>query len=201
MKVYAILVLLAIVVALSGCTSNGVPITVLQQGLTKYQFTDDIRDVLNVNVSDIKTIENGFKSPKQINIVFDGVSRNDNTYFQVAAYNLLVNLKAYYQNSNGEVPKFVSSYYISDENGKWFRTGDNKTGRPDLTEPTIWLKGPNTGATETSIGIKTGTIEKIVYLNGVDGKGIQLSGQRMVLLVMSINSLEDITKKGFQIVG
>ena len=201
MKIYAIFVLLAVVVALSGCTSRGAPINVLQQGLTKYQFTDDIRDVLAINVSSLEQIRNGFTNPQKINIVFDGVSRNDNTYFQVAAYNLLVNLRAYYQNNNGETPKISSAYYIVDENSDWFGTGDNKTVKPDFTDPTIWLNGPNTGATETSIGIKTGTALRIVYLNGVDGKGIQLSGQRMVLLVMGIDSLEDVTKKGFQIVG
>ncbi len=201
MKRYLILFSVLGLLVVSGCVAKEKPINVLEQGLTKYSFINDVREILKVDVNAPHDINNILINTKKINVVFDGVSVNDNSYFRVLLTNLLTHFRLYFENNAMKLPMIETFYYLQDENGQWY-TSENKTiPKPSFKEPTLWLKGPNTGATETSIEFKDDRNQNIVYLSGTDYKNLTLVGERLSLVIMGINSVDDITKKGFKVAG
>ncbi|GEM_PF-2193863 len=191
-----LLVLVLIVGLLSGCATKQTPITVLEQGFDKYIFSNDIRDALkvNANASEIRSV---FAGQKKMNIVFNGVSPNDNGYFRVVIFNFLNKIRTYLQNNDFDIPKIEPYYYLDGESGSWFNLNNENISRPVFENPTIWLKGPNTGANET--GIKRDNA--VVYLTGNNAKNLTLAGERLTLLLMGIDSIDDISKNGFKVIG
>lgn len=195
MKISMVLIGLILVVLLSGCTAKQAPITVLKQGFAEYSFSGDVREALNIGVNNTEQIAWNLNSPKKINVVFDGLSPNDNGYFQVTLFNMFSKLDTYWQSNNIDTPVKEKFYYLGNPDGDWFDATGNKTTRPNFDYPVLWLTGPNTGAKETSIKFEGGPI----YLSGTSAKSLNMVGDRLALIAMGINSVDDINKKGFAV--
>ena len=199
MKRLLILLPVIFVLLVSGCASQQPqkPITLLKQGFSEYKFSSDIRDALKINVNapfDIKTV---FNSAKTIDVFFDGISRNDNGDLQNVLFNMLTKLNTYWENSGRQGLSVRPFYYLGDPEGVWINSTGGNTTKPQVVNPTIWLKGPNTNATDTSVKLQG----IIAYLSGTSSANLTLAGDRLVLSIFGINTIEDIPKAGFEIVG
>ncbi len=182
--------LLLAVVVLAGCIQQDeyVPLTELHLqggGNEVYTFTHDIRQTLKLNVNNPEGIMDLADRSDIMVLVFDGSDRQDNAYFTVVVTNLQQKIPIYYAYKD-RVFNLVPFYYLGDE---WFdKTGKNIT-KPDFgTTPAIWLKGPSTGATDTSLNLTNNTI----YLSGLSYQNLTMAGDRLTLLFFNIDEISDI---------
>ena len=146
-----------------------------------YIFSYDIRESLNVTSSDPDAIMNLVGSADVLDIVFDGSSEEDNSYFSIALFNIASKLNNYFI-YEGKIWKSQIFYYIGDH---WYNSSTEEIEKPELG-PAIWFLGPNTNATETSVKL----VDNIIYIQGTSGKDIELAADKFSLNVMGIRKVD-----------
>jgi len=180
-------------VFIAGCTSiKDTPITnitVPGQNII-YSFNSDIRQSILVKSDDEGAIRGLFYNESLMTFVFNGTSPTDNSMFYVAAYDTVQKIPTYlaYQGHSLQVDK----YYFLDAGGPdgvvWYNsTGDNIT-KPDMQGIVLWLKGPQTGANETSVGLAG----KTITIQGMSAKNLSMAADKLALVVFGITDLSQI---------
>jgi hypothetical protein len=145
-----------------------------------YTFTNDIRESLKVPVNDEFGIRQMFLENDRFNIIFDGSSMQDNAYFRIVLINL-AKISIFFSYES-KVIGFDYYYYVGEQ---WYNSTNENITRPELHN-VIWLKGPSTGATDTSLILNGST----VYLQGTDYKNLTLAGDKLTLLVFGIDRVD-----------
>lgn len=180
MKPLIILSILLIVFA-SACVQQ-TPITEITiPGHPVYTFSNDVRESLQVKADNSDGIRKLISSTRHLTVVFDGSDAKDNGSFGVVAFNIITKLQTYFV-YEGQILAVDSYYYIGEQ---WFGTVNNtntQVERPGLTDPVIWLKGPSTGANETSVLLDG----NIIFVQGLTHKDLTLAGDRLTLIVLGI---------------
>jgi hypothetical protein len=177
------MIILASIVIISGCTEEQ-KITELKipgHGNQVYVFSNDIREVLKVPVSDPIEIQQLVWQSDRLNIIFNGSSQQDNAYFQVVAVNIVFKLQTFFA-YEGKILQFPVFYY---ENDNWFNSTGDKLTVLNLEGANLWLLGPDTGAKSTSLY----SLDNIIYLQGTDYKNLTLAGDKFALIVMGVDSI------------
>jgi len=183
MKIFPVLILILVMI-ISGCVEESKEIKELKipgHGNHIYQFSNDIREVLNVPVNDPIAIKKLVWQSDRLNIIFNGSSKQDNAYFQVVVINIVSKLQTFFA-YEGKLLQFPVFYY---ENGRWFNSTEDEIILPDLEGANLWLMGPDTGARDTSLF----SMGDIIYLQGTDYKNLTLAGDKFALLIMGIDKI------------
>ena len=189
-----IIVLISVVLA-SGCVNQKPEAQKTLMNVTKdgidYSFTNNIYDSLKIPINNETEIRRLIMHAPSISLVFNPSSEQDNSYFTVVLYNTVDKLKYYYTYTNG---KYVdeSMYNIYMINGTEFLKLERKNSTwikspsdiNNIEWPVLYLKGPNTGASETSV--KLSESGKIIYIQGTDYKNLSLASERFVLAVLDV---------------
>ncbi|MBI2578654.1 MAG: hypothetical protein HYW26_03010 [Candidatus Aenigmarchaeota archaeon] len=145
-----------------------------------YSFSNDLREVLKVPVSGKADMQILFLQSSSIDIVFNGTSTQDNAYFRVVLIDMITKMQAYASNEGKQLT--FRSYYFVDS--KWYNSTNGEIEKPGLGTA-IWLKGPETGAEETSVRAD----ESIITVQGTSYKNLTLAGDRLVLVVFGIDRI------------
>lgn len=171
------------VVLVSGCAQQQPrnEIYIRSHGNQIYTFANDIGEALRVKTNDPQGIKDIGKTLEKLNIVFNGSDVQDNAYFRVVLVNIGAKVPTYYS-YEGRLVYFDSYYFVDD---KWFNSTNEETA-PSFSGPVLWLKGPATGANETSLVLMNNTI----YLSGDSYKGLTLAGDKLVLLLFGIDKTD-----------
>ncbi|HLD85768.1 MAG TPA: hypothetical protein VI968_04385 [archaeon] len=182
---------LAVLVIVAGCVQEKAPIKEISiPGQAKiYQFTNDLRSAVLVKSNDETGIKNIFYAAKNINIVFDGSSETDNAYFSAVLIDFGAKVPLYLSYDGVQI-KFTPFYTLSDD---WYNATDDKIPEPTFIEPVLVIKGPSTGAEETSVNLYNNTI----VLQGTSYKNLTLAGDKLTLIVFGIDkdTLESLAQK------
>lgn len=162
------------------------PILYIQvSGHGAYEFTNNVRESIEVPVNDPQTVKALIDNSKKIVIVFDGSDEEDNARFQVSILNTIFKLQDYYAHEGKLLDDFDSYYYIGD---RWYNKTNDFVDELHLESDTVlWFKGPNTGAEETSVKID----RNVIFIEGKTGKGIELAADRFILAVFGVNRIEE----------
>lgn len=145
-----------------------------------YTFSNDLRESLQVTADNPQGIRQKFFSGS-MNLVFDGSSQQDNAYFTVIMTNIMAKVPVYLA-YEGVLIDFQPYYFLEDV---WYDRKGNEIEKPDLSGPTLWLKGPATGAENMSLSLTNNTIT----LQGTSYKDLTLAADKLVLIVMDINGI------------
>ena len=174
--------ILVIVILAAGCIQQEKPVTELKiSGHPQiYSFSSDLREALKVPATGQMEMQTMFSSSDRIDIVFNGTSTQDNAYFRVVLINIVSKLQTYSVNE-GKILEFDTYYFVD---GVWYNATNNEIEKPDFGAA-IWLKGPDTGATETSVRIEG----NIVTVPGTFYKNLTLAGDKFVLVVFGIDKI------------
>jgi hypothetical protein len=188
-KILIIIFVVSAFVIVSGCTGQNAPITEITipgHGQQIYQFSYDIRESQAITSDDPLLISLAAANADNINIVFDASSSKDNSYFQVIIINIIQKITTYYSYEGKVFVDFPVYYYI-DVNGTrtWYNKTNEEIQKPDLNETTLWLLGPSTGASETSVTLDG----NIIYIQGTSYKNLTLAGDKFALIVMGIKEV------------
>lgn len=171
-----IVVLLSVILA-SACVQQPEikEIKIAGHGNQVYTFANDIRKAAKVYANDPEAIRNIFLQNDRLALVFDGSNQQDNAYFTVVVTNLgkIQTYLAY----EGKIFSFEPLYFIDD---RWYDSTSTEIQKPELSNA-LWLKGPSTGADETSVTVVNGT----VYLQGTSYQNLTLAGDKLVLIVFN----------------
>ena len=171
-------ILLVIVLLISGCVQQQQPVTeVTIPGHPTYTFSNPIDEALKYPVGNEIEIVRSILKSKELNIVFNGSSAEDDAYFQAVLYNIVTKLQTFFV-YQGSILRVQTFYFIGDQ---WYNLTSNTTA-PDIEGLTIWIRGPNTGATENSIKLENSTI----YIQGLTYKNLTLAGDRLVLAALGV---------------
>jgi len=182
-NIFLISIIIIFVALASGCTENNTEIkeiAISGHGSQVYTFANDIREALKVSVNEPIEIKRIFATNSNFVLVFDGSDSQDNAYFRVVLINM--NKIPTYYAYEGRVLSFEYYYYIGDN---WYNDTDGNITRPAFAKPVIWLKGPATGATETSLKLEN----NIIYLQGTSYKNLTLAGDKLTLLSFGIDNI------------
>lgn len=183
--IFPIIVTILIVVAISGCTqpqnSNDATELQLPGQPVVYSFSNPVKQALAYSISDSGLIRYSVLSSKDIDIVFDGSSKEDNAYFQTTLFNIVQKIQTY-SVYNGRIINFNTYYFIGDT---WFYSTDNEINKTKSENVVVWIKGPNTGAGENSVSIANNT----VYVQGTNYKNLTLAADRLVLAVLGVEKI------------
>ena len=188
MRKFIIILAILVVALIAGCTEQK-PITELQipgHGNEVYTFSNDIRESLRVKTNDPEGIKIIGSTMTNLNVVFDGSNQQDNAYFRVVLTNMVSKVPLYYS-YEGRLVSFDVYYFIGDT---WYKSVNETIQKPQFTSPTLWLSGPSTGATDTSLTL----VNNIIYLSGTDYKNLTLAGDKLVLLFFQIDSINKISQ-------
>ena len=145
-----ILLVLILVLFTAGCLEQPVNSVTIPGHNVEYIFSSNLREAILVPVNDEDIIRNLSLENKRINIVFDGSDRQDNGMISVSLFDITHKLTTYFLLENIS-KEFAIYYYIDDQ---WYDVNSNETAKPELNkegESTLWVLGPATGATETSV--------------------------------------------------
>lgn len=166
---------LALLVFVSACVQQQElrEITISGQGNQVYVFSYDIRESVKVKSSNETSIRSLLRTDS-INILYNGTNEQDLAYFNVALFNIREKLRTFY-GYNGILLKFYPFYYTANELVNF--------SNASISNPTIEISGPNTGAAETSVTL-TG---KTVLVQGITSRNLQLAADRLVLAVFGID--------------
>jgi hypothetical protein len=172
MKVLAVL---AVIILVSGCVQQQElrEIRISGQGNQVYVFSYDIRESVKIKASNETSIRSLLRTDS-INILYNGTNEQDLAYFNVALFNIREKLRTFYT-YNGILLKFYPFYYTADSLVNF--------SNASISNPTIEIRGPNTGATETSVTVN----EKAVLVQGTASRNLQLAADRLVLVVFGID--------------
>jgi hypothetical protein len=186
-----LILLLLAAVAIAGCVDQTAyePLTELHLtggGTEVYTFANDIRKTLKeVDVNDPEGIMAIGNSYDKYAIVYNGTDLQDVSYFKIVAINF-AKIPIYYAYL-GRVAVF--DYYYFSENSWHNATGGEIESLPDFEDmPAIWMIGPGTGATDTSLNLVNNTI----YLSGTSYRNLTMAGDRLSLLFFNIDEIGDI---------
>ncbi len=181
----------AAIIAISGCTQQQQEIKEIilpWHGDTIYEFSYDIRESLPVKTNNATAIKDYVNGVDRINIVYNG--SGDIPTFKVVSINIISKLQAY--SAYKGVPMGFRFYYYA--GGQWYESNVNGTSerieQPKVSGATIWLNGPDTGADDTSVILHKG----IIYLQGTSPKNLVLAGDKLVLIVFGIESVDDAVR-------
>lgn|SRR3989338_1854212 len=175
------LAILAIILV-AGCAEQKQPqneIYIQGHGDQIYTFANDINEALKVSTNDPEGIKSIGRSFSKMNIVFNGSDQQDNAYFRVVLVNIGAKVPSYFSYEGRLV--YFDTFYFLDEG--WFNSANEQIPQPLFADPVLWLRGPATGANETSLMLENNTI----YLNGDSYKGLTLAGDKFVLLLFGID--------------
>ncbi|MBI3190687.1 hypothetical protein HYZ41_03205 [archaeon] len=188
MRKIIFLIVIMLVVAISGCTqqnpnNNNDDATELQlpdQPIV-YTFSNPVKQALLYPISDSGQIRYAILSSKNIDMVFDGSSSEDNAYFQTTLFNIVQKTQTY-SVYNGRIVNFNTYYFIGD---KWYNSTTDRINRTESQNVIIWIKGPNTNAKENSVSLSNNT----VYVQGMNYKNLTLAADRLVLTIIGVEKL------------
>lgn len=172
------------VIAASACVQPIHEITFPGHGRQVYTFDSDIREALEVPINDPVSAKLAFDIATRVNIVFNGSSQEDNGFFRVVLINL-AKIPIFYS-YDGRALDFSYFYYL---NETWFNETGEEIKKPALTETTVWLKGPSTGAVRTAVIVDGNRIT----IEGTSFENLKKAGDRLTLAVFGINSIRDIS--------
>lgn len=134
----------------------------------KYYFSSDIYDTeKNVTLSNSADILL-LLSKGRLQIVFNGSSVKDFPYFTTTGYNIVFKMQQYSVYTQGKVLNVTTEVL------------ENAT----FDKPTILLRGPNSGATRTSISLLE---SNVILVQGLSEKELEMAGDRLVMLFLGIN--------------
>ena len=173
-------ILLITVLIIAGCVQEQPKNQITEvsiPGHPVYTFSNPINEAMKYSITDKDEIHQAILKTRNLNIVFNGSSVEDNTYFQVVLFNVVTKIQTFFVYEH-TLLRVNSYYFIGDQ---WYNL-TNTTSMPNLTGTTLWVKGPNTGATENSLSFANNTI----YLQGLSYKNLTLAGDRLVLLVLGV---------------
>lgn len=184
MKNYSAFLILIIIT--SGCVAQEEikEITIPGHGSQVYEFSYDVRESIKVRSSGDDAISSLLRSAGRMSVIFNGTSREDNGYFSAVAFNILSKLQTFYA-YEGKLLSDIAVFYYD---GGWHNKTGSAVEKPDLTDASIWLLGPHTGANGTSVTIDG----SVIYIQGTSLKNIAMAGDKLALIAMGINSLEQI---------
>lgn len=168
--VLVIIAALSIAIMSSGCASQKKELKYLKIGEEEYFFNSNLYDAIKYPVSNPEGIKSAFDDSEIMCIVFDESSGQDNAYFAVVSYNIVFKITRHYTNMGKDFGFSVCNGY----------------NLSDLRTPFVTLKGPETGATENSITLNGNEI----VLQGLNSTKLQEAGDRLVLAVFGIETLE-----------
>ena len=177
-----ILFLAAVVLLISGCTSQQpvTEITIPGHGSQVYAFANDIHEALTVKTNDLAGIHQIGNDFLVMNIVFNGANQTDNAYFRVVVFDLLSKMSTYY-NYEGKYVAFNTFYYIGD---KWYNYTGGEIEKPQFAAPVLWLIGPSE-ASGTYVNLQGNTIT----LSGTSYKELTLAGDKLALTFFGIDQI------------
>lgn len=191
------------IVLVSGCINQEPEkpqqvLEITKDGIT-YQFTNNIFDSMKIPLNEGAEIKRLVKYASAVSVVFDNSSTEDNAYFTVINYNMITKLTHYYAYSRGKFvdESFYPVYVINDGkllkkdkiNNTWL---DYNFTLDSIEWPVLYLKGPNTGAIETSVTLDYD--RKIIYIQGTDYRNLSLAADRFVLEVLGVST--DLLEQG-----
>ncbi|MEK6888248.1 MAG: hypothetical protein AABX14_04870 [Candidatus Aenigmatarchaeota archaeon] len=182
-----IIAAIIMVALIAGCTQQQTPITEISvqgHGNEIYTFSNDIRESLLVKTNNPEGIKAIGATFTDMNVVFDGSNQQDNAYFRVVLTNINAKLPLFYS-YEGRLISFNAYYFIGDT---WYRSANQTIEKPIFNGPVLWLSGPSTGATDTSLNLVNNTI----YLSGTDYKNLTMAGDKLVLLFFGIDNIGNI---------
>ncbi|MBI2076687.1 MAG: hypothetical protein HYT72_05570 [Candidatus Aenigmarchaeota archaeon] len=168
-------ILIVVIALISGCVQQTElrEITIPGHANQVYVFSYDIRESIKVQAPDEAAIRNLLRTDS-INILYNGTNEQDLAYFNVALFNIREKLRTFYT-YDGILLKFYPFYYTTNELVNF--------SNASISNPTIEIRGPDTGATETSV-ILNG---KTVLVQGTTSRNLQLAADRLVLAVFDID--------------
>ncbi len=181
MKLYLLLIGIAIIAA--GCVQQedtSIREVAIQGHAEIYTFSNDIKDAIKVNTTEPEEIRKQFYRDR-MNVIFDGSSQQDNAYFTVLMSNIMAKVPVYLA-YEGVLIEFQPYYFID---STWYDKKGNEIEKPVFEGPVLWLKGPSTGAEETSVKLENSTIT----LQGTDYKELTLAGDKLALVLMKIDAV------------
>ncbi len=179
---FLVILAVAAVVLVAGCAEQTPrnEIYIPGHGDQIYTFANDIGDALAVKTNDPEGIRAIGRSFEKMNIVFNGSDAQDNAYFRVVLVNIGAKVPTYFS-YEGRLVRFETYYFL--DNSTWFNSTNEQIPAPSFSDPVLWLRGPTTGANETSLNL----INNTVYLSGDSYKGLTLAGDKFVLLLFEID--------------
>ncbi len=154
-----------------------------------YAFNNDIRQSILVKAESEQEIRGLFESSRHINVVFNGTDEMDNGMFRIALIDISAKIPFYFA-AQGKETAMDIYYFLTDNGTQWYDYKEDPINEPALSGLTLWLKGPATGATETSVTLQGNT----VVLQGTDLRNVSLAADKLTLIVFGINNLTDIKK-------
>ena len=185
-----LIMLFALLIFFSGCIeqNNNLPgeeikeIMVEGHGNQIYRFSFDIRESLKIASNDPAGIKELFSNSNAFIIVFDGSSEEDNAYFTVVLINTIDKMQTF-ASYEGELIFFDTLYY---EGEQWYNRTGGEIEQPDFVDPVIWLLGPSTGATETSVNREG----NIIYIQGTTYENLVKAADKFSLIFMGVEKVE-----------
>ena len=183
--------LLLVSVLAAGCVQQEMPITEIEiPGHPQiYAFNNDIRQSILVKAENEKEIHAIFQNERRLNIVFNGTDELDNGMFRIALIDISSKIPFYFA-AEGRTTNIDIYYFLTDNGTQWYNSTNEPIAEPPLAGLTLWLKGPATGATDTSVSLQN----KTVLLQGTSQKNVSLAADKLTLVVFGINNLTDIEK-------
>lgn len=127
-----------------------------------YEFNTNLYEVIRVPADSEDKIKSIFERSYKICIKFDNSSEEDNPIFFVSSFNIVYKTIRYYT-SRGIEKKIE----VCEE------------------EPKIELKGPNTGASETSIRL----INNTILVQGTTPKNLEMAADKLILIIFGIKKI------------
>jgi hypothetical protein len=184
-EVFAAIMLIFVIVG-SGCVEqspqNTTEITEITiPGHPIYVFSNDVRTALKYNVTYEDDIRHAVLQSGHMNVIFNGSSAEDDTYFSVVLYNVVQKIQTFFVYEGG-LMKFDTYYSVNDT---WYGTQNNTIPKENITSlkpPIIEIRGPNTGATSNEITFDG----RKILIQGQTYKNLTLAGDKLALIVMGI---------------
>ena len=171
-KKYFLCFLILLAVFSSMCTEKQEGLHNIRIGNHVYVFTSDIREAMRVSVNEPMKIKKLIDNADRIDVVFNA-SEEDNKYFAVVGFNIVSKLQTYY----------ASLGWAKDFRGMPI---ENAT----FQHPTIFLRGPSTGATNTSVWLlHTNNTKNIIIVQGKTFEDMEKAGDKLVLTVLGVNEI------------
>ncbi len=191
MKHLLVVGLLLVSALAAGCVQQDTPIMEISApGHPQiYAFNNDIRQSMLVKAENQKEIRDLFQNERHIDIVFNGTDELDNGMFRIALIDISSKIPFYFA-AEGRATNIDIYYFLADNGTQWYNSTNEPIAEPPLRGLTLWLKGPATGATGTSVSLQG----KTVLLQGMSQKNVSLAADKLTLVVFGINNLTDIKK-------
>ena len=180
MKMLAILIPLF----LAGCVQEPLHNITISEHNVDYIFTSDIREAIQVPTNNPQEIRNLILQNYRINLVFDGSDQQDNAIVALAFHDITSKLTPYFINENIS-KEFAIYYYVGD---RWYDIHKNQTEKPELNkedEVTLWIMGPRTGATKTSVNLE----DRTITIQGTNRENLAKAADKFALIVMGIEKV------------